>query len=372
MKEIEITQFPEKLPGSFWGITTFYNPQRYKNKIENYRKFRNSIKKQGLELLTVELAFGNDDFELKHNEADKIVRVRCNSVMWQKERLLNIGLKNLPEDCDKIAWLDADIIFLNKNWVSETSKLLEDYAIVQPFSCCVRLPKGNPKLNLAVLEEGRLEGEKQKGVVFAFISSHGLKSFNDFVKFHPGFAWAGRKKIFDELGFYDKLVASTSSDTLMAFSFLKNLFKFNLRIYHGKIKSDSEAWSGKMYEKTSGSVYYDDGTVLHLFHGSMNNRLYGEVDKLMSECNYDPNKDIKLNKSCCWEWTGNNKALEAKVKNYFKTRNEEGKLHRDFMNVFFDDKRKILLRIDRQIGLFGRFLKRHSPRLYFLLKRFKK
>ena len=40
MKEIEITQFPEKLPGSFWGITTFYNPQRYKNKIENYRKFR--------------------------------------------------------------------------------------------------------------------------------------------------------------------------------------------------------------------------------------------------------------------------------------------------------------------------------------------
>ncbi len=55
-------------------------------------------------------------------------------VLWQKERLLNIGVQQLPDDCDKVAWLDADVLFARRDWAQETARLLESYVAVQPFS----------------------------------------------------------------------------------------------------------------------------------------------------------------------------------------------------------------------------------------------
>ena len=128
-----MSEFPKELPGSFWGLTTYFNPAKYGNKIENYRKFREDSKRQGLNLLCVELAFNNEPFELTKNDADVLVQVRSNSIMWQKERLLNIGLKHLPKDCDKVAWIDCDIIFKNEYWIEETCKLLEKYIVINYF-----------------------------------------------------------------------------------------------------------------------------------------------------------------------------------------------------------------------------------------------
>ena len=107
----------KELLGSFWGITVFFNPAGYKNKYENYRIFRDSLKRQGLKLLAVELSFG-DRFELKSTDADLLIQIKGDSrnIMWQKERMLNIGLDKLPKDCDKIAWLDCDVIFKNNNF----------------------------------------------------------------------------------------------------------------------------------------------------------------------------------------------------------------------------------------------------------------
>lgn len=44
--------------GRFIGISTFFNPGRHVNKVDNFRKFRNSVAEQGLQLLCVELVFG--------------------------------------------------------------------------------------------------------------------------------------------------------------------------------------------------------------------------------------------------------------------------------------------------------------------------
>ncbi|MGA2775018.1 MAG: hypothetical protein ABSE81_03020 [Candidatus Omnitrophota bacterium] len=47
--------------------------------------------------------------------------------MWQS---LNIGLKHLPPECDKLTWLDCDIIFKNDHWIEGTSAALEKYIVV--------------------------------------------------------------------------------------------------------------------------------------------------------------------------------------------------------------------------------------------------
>lgn len=133
---------PRHLPGELWGITTFYNPAGYTNKMTHLRRFAHGVRAQGLRLMVVELAFGDAPFEVPAGLSDRLVRRRAESVLWQKERLLNIGLRDLPTACDKVCWLDADLIFENDDWASETSRLLDSYVVVQPFESACWLPKG--------------------------------------------------------------------------------------------------------------------------------------------------------------------------------------------------------------------------------------
>ena len=77
------------------------------------------MKKAGANLLVVELAFGDEEFELEPGE--NILQLRGGGVMWQKERLLNIAIEQLPADCTKVAWLDNDLIFDDPRWLERTS-----------------------------------------------------------------------------------------------------------------------------------------------------------------------------------------------------------------------------------------------------------
>ncbi|MBM3247534.1 hypothetical protein FJZ17_03290, partial [Candidatus Pacearchaeota archaeon] len=73
-----IPKYPKKLNGEFWGITAFFNPARYENKYENYKSFRACSKLQGLKLITVELVFDNQPFELKKSDAEILIQIRGN------------------------------------------------------------------------------------------------------------------------------------------------------------------------------------------------------------------------------------------------------------------------------------------------------
>ncbi len=53
--------------------------------------------------------------------------------IWQKERLLNILLDRLPKRITKVAWLDADLLFLNSDWARLASESLETWAAIQLF-----------------------------------------------------------------------------------------------------------------------------------------------------------------------------------------------------------------------------------------------
>lgn len=132
-----------------WGITCFFNPVKYKNKYQNYRIFRDNSRRQGLKLVAVELTFDSSDFELNKMDAEILLQIRGgkDNILWQKERLLNLALQKLPPECTKVVWIDCDILFNNDNWVSETSKTLDTYKVIQPFQTIVRLNKGMTCLN---------------------------------------------------------------------------------------------------------------------------------------------------------------------------------------------------------------------------------
>ena len=278
---MKIKKFPKKLPGSFWGITTFFNPAGYKNKYENYKIFRENLKKQGLKICAVEVAFSNRPFELKKEDAEILIQIRGNekNLMWQKERMMNIGLKNLPKDCDKIAWLDCDIIFENQNWVKETSELLEEYVVVQPFSLCVWLPKNKIKIEIEKIPWGVMNGQKTNSRAYNYQKKE-KKDLSTYIEAgHVGFAWVARKEIFKKINFYDKTIIGSGDLFFIDAAYNRKMEKHFLEISK-KMKKDYLIWKKKMYMNTKGSVTFTKGNLFHLWHGDQNNRNYKKRHKI--------------------------------------------------------------------------------------------
>ena len=299
---------------SFWGITVYFNPSKYKKRLENYKAFRKSSKTQRLKLLTVELALKDEPFTLQKSDADILVQVRSNSIMWHKERLINIGFQNLPQDCTKIAWLDCDLIFLNKEWVRETSSLLNKYDLVQPFSSVLQTDK-----KLRVINENFGFGYYCKNNI-------GSKNGKDPSKYATwGFGWAAKRSLIDIMGgLYDKnIIGGGDNIVKLSFGFTdirKELFSENhvldLENYFD-INKDSKSITRKQISCTSGNAK-------HLWHGDIKNRGYGKRDEILIEEHYNPTADLKLNSDKCFEFTEINGKLEDKIKSYFDSRKEDG------------------------------------------------
>jgi len=319
------------LPGTIWGISTFYNPAGYGNKLLNYRKFHDGLKRQGLPLLTVELAFGDNPFELQTSDADILLQFRTTSVLWHKERMFNAALKGLPQECDKIVWLDADILFQDEEWVTKTRKLLEEFVIIQPFSHVIRFPKGVEKPSPAEIEQIRVNKPDYHGYVYSHKTpGRSLKLMNS------GLAWAGRREVFDQLGFYDKLILGTG-DRFMAGAFFGFRYIDDIQRFNYKMIDDQNRWILDIYGKIQGSVYYQDGIIGHLFHGTIRNRKYHKRTHLLKKYDFDPLADIGPDhEGGIWKWTTQKTAFHQEVEAYFSSRKEEDNDHlfiraRDFL-----------------------------------------
>lgn len=388
-------KFSKKFPGSFWGITSFFNSEKYKNKIENYLIFKQGIKKQGLKIIVVECAFKDAPFELTSDDADILIQVRSNSVMWQKERLLNIALQKIPIDCDKIAWLDGDIIFLNNNWVEETSKLLEEYAVCQLFEHAFRLSEKESQavknylgtnfdldLYLGLNERIRQDSGYESAIY------HSLNNKLD-IRFHNlGFAWAARREIFSEQGFYDKMILG-SGDKIMknSFSNYKLDQKFTNTLSKELLK-DINIWSTAIFSRVKSNVYYTSGKLLHLYHGHSKNKFHQSRYLMIKKYNFKPKEDLKLNEDECFEWASDKKKLHGFVKKYFNIRNDNNNLFRNLANIYIVKINFILnkrwynipkmfralkmyffLKLDSVFGKIGLIIKKISPSLHSQLKK---
>jgi hypothetical protein len=298
-------------------ITSYFNPSGYRTKKENFERFIAPVKKAKLNYVVVECSFNGKGFELP--ESKNIIRVNAGTILWQKERLLNIALKHVPEKCTKIAWIDSDILFSNTNWAVETSHLLDKYKIIQPFEYAVRLPKGNSftsDLNEVYTGFGYVYTKYPNSLLEGNFNLHG----------HTGFAWAGRKEVFERLGFYDACIAG-SADHVMAHSFcgdwdsacLNKMFLDN-----GMYRNHYIKWSEKIYKKVKAKVSYTEGVVFHLWHGEIKHRRYLERMQYLNDYNFDPEKDLYLNETGCWEINESRAELIPLAGYYFAERKEDG------------------------------------------------
>lgn len=293
-----------------WAVSSHFNPQRYRNRVHNYQQFRAGLRRDGVPLLTVELAFGDTPFDLE--PAPDVIRIRTRDVMWQKERALNIAISRLPQSCDKVAWIDGDLLFHDPRWAEQAEAALEEYAAVQLFEH---------------VEEPGVEDEHRcrHGIAAGFARGATLR---DPVLAHgfPGFAWAARREVLPAPGLYDRLILG-AADYAMVHAMRGEIHGehcFPKRIVNAQEFACFVPWAEELHRRVGGRLSFLPGTITHLWHGRKSDRRYGTRLLDMAPWAFDPEVDLRLGEDQCWQWASDKPGLHAYVADYFRKRREDG------------------------------------------------
>lgn len=312
---------------SFWGVTTYFNPAGYANKLSNLRSCTRAARRQGLRLLIVELAFGNAPHVIADRTADRVIRLRTRTVLWHKERLLNIGVKHLPEDCQHVAWIDADILFTNEDWVETTRYLLSLYPVVQPYDTAIWLSAdqhADGATPIPVPPEGN---RRAHSAAFAVRNaSDGIRIIARPHEAAPGLAWAARREILLSHGLYDRLIVVGGDfiATSAMYGTGSGAAACSLRpLISPKLYTHLSAWSQAFHQSVNGHVGCTPGAVLHLWHGQLRDRRYLERYSILKDSNFDPEADIRTEEDECWSWATEKQSLHHDVEAYFRDRQED-------------------------------------------------
>ena len=335
--------------GDLCGVAAYFNPSRYATKKRNYNIFRSSLQKQGVKLVVAELALDSDPFEIKEEDADMIVRLRedrSSAVMWQKERLINVGVSAMMRDqawkwCTKIAWLDADVIFDNDDWAKHASSVLTRYIIAQPFMFLIRLPEGVvDKKQAAQLgtKRGKGEGEKYKGIAATVYAGGPRRRIMDSPRAHgyTGFAWVARRSLFEQIGLYDASICG-GGDVLISQAMWGHFAQYRQGYlgveykpyyYAGRFTGASAEhynnWATKFYARVDGKVGFVMGKAFHLWHGEKRNRQYRSRFLTLMNNGFDPSQDIRISSSGAWVWASDKPEMHGSIISYFNSRQEDG------------------------------------------------
>lgn len=304
---------------SLWVITVYYNPCGYKSRRSTYNTFMHTMRSSGINVLTVECAFGDDPFELPL--LPDVLKIRSNSLLWQKERLINIGASYLPATCKYVAWVDCDVIFQNRNWARETRELLSGpYAVVQLFESCVLLEKGNVLVENTqqFVSFGKVTNEDKSTVDCGRYDRHG----------HPGFAWAMRRNIFDDIGLYEYAVSGGADHYMAHAAYGCYGFCVDSTLGHNPIQIDHlKRWGDEFYGCTQGKLGFVPGEIHHMWHGSRSRRDYFNRIRKITEYRFNPYTDLLAMPGRPLEWQPHvlqeKHELVAYFTEYFKSRQED-------------------------------------------------
>jgi hypothetical protein len=302
--------------GQIWGITSYFNPSRYANRYKNYRIFRDHLP---IPLVAVELSF-DGTFELSAGDAEIVIQFQGGSVMWQKERLLNIALHALPPACTAVVVLDADVVLEGgDSWVEPTRELLGRYSIVQPFSRAYSFPHGVHASELASLDESL------GGYAIAYLRTPGqmLDMSTGLPWPVTGGAWAVRRAILDEHGIYDACIVG-GGDHVVGYSMFGEFQKAGLPMrMDGLRETHYLRWARPFFEAVQGSVAFLPGRMGFLWHGDLRRRRYLERHDRLASFGFNPYEDIALDASGAWRWSSDKPQMHEFVRGYFAGRKED-------------------------------------------------
>lgn len=297
-----------------WAISAYFNPSRYRTRLANFHTFRARL---GVPLVVVEAA-NDGNFELGPEDADVVVRIDDAAVLWQKERLLNVALRQLPPDCRHVAWLDCDIVFDTDGWADRAVDALRTHRVVQLFSERDNLgPDG--RVESTVRAVGRRIADGSATPVELEDPAAPLRQGST-----AGLAWAARRTALDECGFYDACILGSGDRTILCAALGRPEYGVRALGMTPRQAEHYRRWATRFAASIGAKVGAVDGRVEHLWHGDIAARRYATRYRGLRRFGFDPFEDIAVGPDGSWSWNTPKPEMHAYVRDYFDGRREDG------------------------------------------------
>lgn len=307
-------------------VACYYNPCNYLSKFINFLDFYFKLKETSdITIKIIEAYSSTSMYALKNTISESITSIKCESVYWQKEELINIGIRSCIEmGITKICWLDGDIEFQNSNWSEIILSQLEKHEVVQVFS------ESNTPIGY----------NNKKNIEMSFVKK--LKSSN----YHPfdrkgeiGYGYAYNVEILGEDLLYMNGVIG-GGDFLNILPFISSLNSETIkkdryfRDANENMISDYLHWY-QTIKKDNINLGYCNNTIQVAFHGYRKNRNYVKREKILKELNFDPTIDY-INEQGGLR-SIQNENLRVYLKRYFRERNEDTFLENTKSKRYFNN-----------------------------------
>ena len=302
-------------------ISCYFNPISCPYRLANYKRFLKEIAKEDVDLFVVELSFEDEqEFQLTRTTEKKLIQIKSQDIMFQKERMLNILIEDLPDKYDKVMWMDCDLVYLDVGWAQRASEALEESPLVQPYSWAVGLPEcklSEPSPTHFVNYDCYAAGNIRKSFIFYY---HHRKTFASAHGGHVGYVWAARRELLDRHKLYDPIITG-AGDLFMTFAAIGN---FSFLDYEQYLRHMSEEatnhffdWAVPWYEDIRANVGYTNDLIMHLWHGDVHVRNYLYNSQCLGHSGFSPNKDLLLGEDRCWHWNRKNYWLHEALQDIF-------------------------------------------------------
>ena len=285
-------------------LLSFYNPAKFKRIIRNILYIIQILKEKNIPVFVAECVFNKASPEIPG--ADLVVH--SNSYMFYKEQLLNKLEPLVPEQYTKLVMLDGDVMFDAPDWLDQVSNALNEYDVIQPYSrACWLMP------------DNKIIRSWKHGYAYAFAKKLHIDE-NKLHIYHPGFAWAFRRKTFCDLGgFYPNAIVG-GGDMLFTYNFFRDTIPQTWNTARISIERWPEYHNN--FLRVAPKVGFIEIRALHLFHGLQLNRQYtSRYKKLAEEFSGKWDDHIKYNEDDITEFR--DPKHNAMLLPYFKARDED-------------------------------------------------
>ncbi|KAJ3128774.1 hypothetical protein HK098_003540 [Nowakowskiella sp. JEL0407] len=304
-------------------IIPYSNPANFKRReqllIDTVNRLKTLRLRDGdsLTIVVYQLVYDNQPpVQAYGSSLDRVYRTESRNVLWCKENLINLAVRNIYQQTNGIsryfAFIDADIQFYNTDIVFDTLNVLQ---------------KGNvfaQMFEVADLEDNPVITVKSFAYQYKAHGSKGYRSLHNSDKeyWHPGFAWAADIVALSNCGgLIDRTLGSADRHMAMALigraqesvpeglpiEYLKMILEWQHKVKDAKVK-----------------LKCVPGKIKHFYHGSLRDRKYMERWDILKKHRFVPEESVTENSDGLLIW--NERVpweLVIDVNDYFVSRNED-------------------------------------------------
>lgn len=261
--------------------------------------------------MIVEIAFGDRPFELTEPGRADHVQLRTWDEIWHKENMINLGIANLPQDWEYVAWIDADVEFMRQDWPEEIVHQLQHYMVIQLFQNAIDLgPMGEVM-------------KVHDGFVSSYLADKPWPKLGYYAHWHPGYAWAARREAIDGLGGLFDVAILGSADHHMAFALVGKVIEYAPKQVSPAYKRRLLTWQDRANTHIRKDIGFMPGSIQHHWHGRKKDRRYQERWEILLKHSYDPDFDLQRDWQGLYRLSDVGERMRVDLRNYFMVRNED-------------------------------------------------